>query len=195
MNPQQKPATDSRTFVYQVNGNDRITDLNEPWLDFARENRAEELTRRFVLNRMLWDFITGAEAKGFYQSILDRVRTAGKRISLPYRCDSPRERRFMEMEIIPVEQNGVRFESTIVRIERRNPTHVLDSTVERRTSLIKMCSWCKKVFIPDEDGWFEIEEAITMMPLITRPPYPDITHGICNACYESIGQNLPSPNE
>jgi hypothetical protein len=50
--------------------------------------------------------------------------------------------------------------------------------------LLRVCSWCKKV--DTRWGWCEAEEAVVRLGLFEAQALPDITHGICQDCYERV---------
>ncbi|NQU49755.1 MAG: hypothetical protein HQ519_13975 [Planctomycetes bacterium] len=89
-------------FSYRIDSEDKILAVSAEWLRFAKENMAADLEREFVVGRSLWQFITGDEVKHLYEIIFERARQTGDQIALPFRCDSPTERRFMELQALCV---------------------------------------------------------------------------------------------
>ncbi|MGC8838372.1 MAG: hypothetical protein ACP5UM_08145 [Anaerolineae bacterium] len=117
------------TFTYRIDGQDRFVDVDENWLRFAQENGARHLARReAVLGRPLWDFIVGQETRHLYELMLAKVRMGRATLQIPFRCDSPTCRRFMEMRMSPERQGGVRFTTWIVRLEHRAPVSLLEAS-------------------------------------------------------------------
>lgn len=167
--------------IYRVNSKDEIIWLNEEWSDFAKENMAANYSPSYFLGKSIISFIAGRETKHLYQVIMDRVRKSKLNAAFPFRCDSPTIRRFMNMLITPHENFELEFRSQILKIEFRDPVNLLDSTISRSDSLIRMCSWCKKVFVHDSD-WVEVEEAVKILRLFEDQPIPQITHGACERC-------------
>jgi hypothetical protein len=99
-------------------------------------------------------------------------------------------RRFMHMEMIHhTGSDGVCFKSTVERQEPREPVALLDPNSQRSTDVIIVCSWCKNIKIGD-DQWVEIEEAVARLGLFNADYLPQLSHGICPACSESVWSEL-----
>lgn len=184
MNRQQ----DSRTFAYWIDSNDMIVVVNDDWLSFASEN-IYDLSQGSVVNKLLWDFITDKETKHLYKIMLEKVRSHNVRIKVPFRCDSPDCRRFMELEIFTLTENLIEFRSRIVKLEFRPKVDLLDVDVDRSDEFVRICGWCKKIFVA-ETKWLEVEEAVEQLDLFGVPKLPQLTHGICPSCKEDVFQEL-----
>lgn len=102
------------------------------------------------------------------------------RIRIPFKCDSPECRRFMEMKLFLLPGDSIEFLSKILKLEFRDPVVLLDPLAERSEESLKICSWRKKIFL-SKAGWVEIEEAIRVMDLFAGPQFPQLTHRICPA--------------
>lgn len=98
---------DKRGFIYRVDAQDRVVFANAEWFDFARENSAVSLKPEVVIGVSLWDFICSSETRHLFEILLKQVRATGKSVTLPYRCDSPDCRRFMELRIARLEGLGL----------------------------------------------------------------------------------------
>ena len=180
---------DTRAFVYRVDAQDRVVFANAEWFDFARENSAVALKSDFVVGTSLWDFICHSETKHLFKILLQQVRATGKSVTLPYRCDSPDCRRFMELRIARLDYLGVEFQSRILRQEQRARVRLMADEVERTDALLTMCGWCKKVALPD-DRWVEVEKAVNVLQLFDAPRLPRISHGICQECVDAFENGL-----
>ena len=111
---------ETRLYEYVINGQDVITHVNGEWRTFAAENTAPELPDQ-ALGSWLWQQVHGIEVKHLYRTLLDRVRDERIICRIPYRCDAPHLRRFMMLEMTPLEGGEVRFISWVVREEPRAP--------------------------------------------------------------------------
>lgn len=179
-----KKRTKIPAFMHAVDTYDLLTAVNDEWLGFAQENEAPHLTRQTVIGRPLWDFITGFEISHIYQLLMRQVRQSQRRLVFTYRCDSPVFRRYMQMDILPLAQQGLEFRNYLLREERRDRVRLLDPSAERSQELLLMCSWCNRIFC--EDSWRPIEDAVTLLGLFAPPELPQITHGICPTCLQSF---------
>jgi hypothetical protein len=180
---------DHRRFIWILDRDDRIIRVNDNWLAFAQENLSPHLMAALVLDQFIWQFITGPETVYLYEQIFRRVRAGVSPVALPFRCDSPDCRRYMEMSLALLPGEAIEFTAHILREERRAPVALLDVSRARSGELLSICSWCKAVYIPGR-GWGEIEAAIEALDLFGGRPMPQLTHAVCNTCYETIIQEL-----
>ena len=197
--PDRKKGTmqnrpDQRSFSWTIDAVDHITQINDAWLAFARENTAPQLTAAAVLNQPIWRFIQGQETAYLYKEIFGMVRAGKSLIKFPFRCDSPDCRRFMEMQLTRLPGNAIQFMAHVLREEWRQPVDLLDPSWDRSGEFLKICSWCKQIYIP-ERGWGEIEAAIESLDLFGHHSMPRMTHTICDSCYDAIKRELNQPPE
>ncbi len=171
---------------YELDHEDRILAVNEPWSAFARENDAEHLVRG-VIGTTVWDWVAGPEVRHLYRLLFSRVREVQGSTTVPFRCDSPSVRRFMELEVCALPDDGLLCTAMLKRAEQRDPVPLLNPHVPRSETLLRVCSWCKRV--PTDDGdWLEIEQAITALHLVEEVP-PAISHTICDRCEALFGDS------
>lgn len=168
-----------RKLVYELDRDDRIQRVDASWAAFARENGAPQLAAG-VVGSSIWDWITGPEVEHLYRLLLARIRGARGSARIPFRCDSPETRRFMELEIAALPDGGLRFRSWLTRAEPRAPVALLDPRADRSERFVGICSWCKRVRARPE-VWLEIEHAASSLRLLEGQP-PQITHTICGDC-------------
>lgn len=175
-------------FVYCIDAENRLSFVAADWLRFARDNEAKDLSTENVQGKPLFDFVADPETQHLYKAMIDKVRRTHARVIVPFRCDSPDMRRFMVLHISPLPDDGVRFEGKLVRVERREPVALLDSTTERSEAILVSCSWCKRIQVGK--AWLEVEEAIRRLGLFDQNPLPQISHGICGGCMETFDREL-----
>jgi hypothetical protein len=181
--------SDPRRFIWSIDDRDKLVHVNDAWLAFAGENTAPQLTAASVLNQPIWHFIQGQETVYLYKQIFRRVRAGKSPVIFPFRCDSPDCRRFMEMQLTHLPGGAIQFMSYILREEWRQPLDLLDVSRDRSGEFLKICSWCKKVDIPNQ-GWGEIEAAIEPLDLFGHRSMPRMTHTICDSCYSTLKRGL-----
>lgn len=167
-------------YPYEIDAHDVLIDVGDRWEQFAEECGAEGLDRRRVLNRPLWDFIAGRETKHAYELLLGRAREGGKPLVVPFRCDGPTIRRYMELDIVPRTAGQVQLVGRLLRTETRPHVALLDAERECSDEVLVICSWCKRV---DAEGqWMEVEDAVSTLGLFVRTALPRLSHGICERC-------------
>ncbi len=177
-------------FIYRIDIRDIIVSVSLNWESFARDNAwGSELSPKNVVGHLLWDFIQDIETRHLYKEVFRRVR-AGKPIGpIPFRCDSSRERRFLNLFLLPLPEGQIEITSTIVRTERRDPIRLLDKDMPRSSDLIRICSMCKKISA-SHNKWVEIEEGLDQLRPFEACEMPRLTHGLCPDCYQAIIHDL-----
>ncbi|NNJ13679.1 hypothetical protein EKD04_025470 [Chloroflexales bacterium ZM16-3] len=176
------PEEPDREFVYHVDRNDIVAYCDLAWLRFAQNNAAPELDIPHVVGHRIWEFIATAETQTLYQLLMTKARAEQKPVSVSFRCDGPTCRRLMRLSIAPLSDDGLTFTSHLVEEEPRPYVALLDPAASRAEVYIKMCSWCKQVFVEGR-GWLEVEDAAEAMQLFLQAHLPQITHAICEPCY------------
>lgn len=174
--------------TYHIDNNHNIVYLSNEWQFFADENKAKKLTSETVLDKSLFDFITGRESVHIYEMLINRIKQVQAKINFSFRCDSPERRRYMDMEIFPVDGELIGFKSCVLREEPREPVRLLDVDIERSDEFINICSWCKNVDIGGK--WVEIEKAIEKLEIFNSSVLPQLSHGVCSSCYENIRDKI-----
>ena len=176
----EKPVS----FIYRINERDEITWISDTWVAFAGENDASELSRENVIAQQLWRYITDSDTASIYRNILKRVRGSAGEITLPFRCDSPDRRRFMELTLVGRAEGEVEFISRLLREEPRARIALLDRKVQRSDKLVKICAWCDAVQHPS-GGWCAIEDCVDELAPFVDEAVPGVTHGMCPSCHAS----------
>jgi len=65
-------------YEYKINEKDRLVEVNDSWLKFARENWDPAFVPEKIIGQPLWGFIRDETTRHFYQTIVDKLR-AGER--------------------------------------------------------------------------------------------------------------------
>ena len=170
---------------YLINRENRIESINDGWWSFAEQNGGEKLMNEMVFYRDIGSFIACGRCQELYDMLIKRVRESKKTIDFSFRCDSPEKRRYMKMEMVPLEQDKVEFTSYLEREEERKPVALLEIFAARSVEIITICSWCKR--IKAENGsWLDVEEAVEQMALFHQERLPKLSHGVCPVCCEIL---------
>jgi len=180
MPPSQKNAG----IAYDVDADDRIVAVTSNWLSFARQNQAPDLTPEIVAGRSLFDFISDWQTRYCYRTLVDRVRSTQRASTIPFRCDSPTARRYMELTISPRDKGHLWFESRLLSEEERAAIPLLDPMADHSKGWILSCSWCKRINALGD--WVEVEVAIRHLDLFSGGPLPRISHGVCDDCGKQL---------
>jgi hypothetical protein len=174
---------------YCVNAEDQISSVNEEWLTFAEANEGRTLLPPGILGRSLWDFIGDMETQHIYDVLHRRVRALGMPVRLSFRCDGPERRRLLQLDILPQRDEELLYRVRTLKEEFRALVPLLDPQRPREESFVTMCGWCKRVAVSPRK-WLEVEEAVAALAFFDEPRPPQLTHGVCEECGESLSDIL-----
>jgi len=173
--------------VYRIDSDDRIIFTNEDWKKFALENDAPEMSSENLLYQSFWNYLSGETIINIYQAILQHVRS-GRTIKYNFRCDAPATARMLQMNIVMLENETVQFETVLVQSNDHARQRILDRFTPRTEEIITMCSWCNRINLSGK--WLEIDAAISSLELFEQPSLPQISHGMCEVCFESVSKEF-----
>lgn len=178
------------TYTYTIDHDDRLISVSDGWNSFADNNGgAQKIIQPGILNKKIWDFIADDGTEYLYKELIYRVRDHDVRANVKIRCDSPAERRFLNIEMSNVYDGFIQFVSRIEKTEKRERIDLFDSDREFSDEMLRVCSYCKKIDIGNEE-WEEVEVAINRLGLFNSTPMPAITHGVCPVCYCAVMAQL-----
>lgn len=167
---------------YQVDKSDMIINVSGNWKAFALENVWEAgSSSEHIVGVSLWDFVDGFDTRHLYQELFRRVRSGTVCKPIPFRCDSPDERRFLELRVIALNDGDIEVRSTRLRTEPRPHVNLIDPEVDRTPGQLKICSMCKKIEVTP-GTWAEIEDGVIQLRTFEEETVPQLTHGLCSTC-------------
>jgi hypothetical protein len=165
---------------YELDDELRIVAFDARWSLFAVANETPRLAEaEHVLGRPLLSFIAGDSTAHLYETLFDVVRRTQRPVTLPFRCDSPSLRRYLDLTIEP-RPHGLALSSTLSKAEARPREPLLDAAAARSEEMLRMCSFCKKLKVAAE--WMEVEAAVARLRIFDRARVPAISHGLCEPC-------------
>ena len=177
-------------YSQRIDENDIVVAVSENWQSLAEENSGlGTCFSKNVVGASLWAHIREPEKRHLCSLILQKVREHHRQRTFSFRCDSPKKRSLLILNVIPHENGFVDFKSQIVKTELGEPVELLRVDRERAKDLIKICSMCKKIAI-SETEWEEIDIAVQEMKLFEWEVLPRITHGLCQPCFDIIMAKL-----
>jgi hypothetical protein len=168
------------SICYWLDLSDVIVDIGPGWEQFARENNAQQLEPGKVIGRNLIDFVAGDVTKMYVRTILQSARLIRRPMVRAYRCDSPEQRRFMEMRLTMQDNGLLKWEHRLIRTEdmqRRmdfRPAaglHAAKCTVR--------CSMCNR--LKSASGWYEPDQVPLPRHLEDGGSIP-VIYGVCPDC-------------
>jgi hypothetical protein len=169
--------------TYQIDSVDRIISVSSSWDAFAAANGGG-IRATDVVGHSLWDFVVHDTTRQVYRDLIARVRS-GRSVAFSFRCDSPTRRRFMRMTMRPGVNGTVTFDSQVLRTEPREAPAVTISPDTRTGDLLRICGWCKRVAVGD-DEWVDVEIAVDRLGLMADRSPVGVTHGMCPECFTRV---------
>lgn len=166
----------ANTLQYEVDCDDSIVSVDDSWLAFASSNQAPELSVKNVIGKSLIDFVSGNISRQFWLGILHIARNSTVPICIEYRCDSPKSKRFMRLEITHLGEGRLRFISTLLRDVDRPVTVHFQRARERNRHTLVRCSMCNRILY--RGTWIEAEEMYPSAESITL----QVIYGVCPDC-------------
>lgn len=157
--------------TYVVSDDWRITETNEAWHTFARDNGCD----RLHVGASLLDVIPPALLP-FYQSGFARAAASGQRWEHDYECSSPQLFRRFRMLAYPFDDSFVVTHALL--IETPHPWQMFQpgGTYECNGCIV-MCAHCRRVRATSE------RERWDWVPDYLRVDQSRTTHGLCPGCY------------
>lgn len=177
-------ASEKTQISYSIDKNNIIRSIDTHFIAFANANGWDS-AESDVIDRHLGEFISGNEIKLLTEKLIEKVRITKRPISIPYRCDSPDVRRYLEMRLQLYPDNQILFANRILRVIPQDlPSYSFSRSTDCKDS-ISVCSWCNQAKLK-ENQWVDIDVAIKTLDLMAGDPKLKITHGLCNSCQATL---------
>jgi len=165
---------------YRLDERDRITEVNADWKRFAKENGGENLIAESVIGRSLRDFISGDTTRMFVSALLQATRLTGQQRTIQYRCDSSDTKRYMAMDIVPVNSGELISRHRVLR-ELKLPVSLTFSAIKAgQKTLIKRCSMCNR--LASGDGPPVEPEDAERLGWLSQPANALVIYCVCKDC-------------
>jgi hypothetical protein len=164
--------------TYWLDGQERIVRVSDNWDAFALANEGRASVASVILKRPLWDFITNDVTRVWMETLLKLARLRSDPVQRPYRCDSPHQRRFMEMRIYHEPGGLLRLEHEFLSIEQTDrPVHIVACDNEREYH--SRCSICGRVRHDDE--WME-PALLCVREGLVQEDCLRVIYTVCDSC-------------
>jgi hypothetical protein len=156
---------------YVVDRGNLIVSVDDSWDASAvqQPDAREAPTSGRIIGRPLEAFLAGDSTKMFVRAALEAARLTGESRRLPYRCDSPHERRLFHMIVTPLQDGHVKVEHVLVEVLLRTPCQPRAKLV---LSTGWRCSQCLRIRPLGSKDWVEGE----------LDPNAQLSHDVCASC-------------
>lgn len=162
--------------IYWIDKKMKIVSISGPWDEFAEKNNGPDIVSEKVRGKHVWEFITGDTTRMWFDALIQLARVKRVPIERPYRCDSPRLKRYMNMTITPEDSGLLRIEHTLISTqELQTPVNFTFAREKNTEPIHTRCSVCGRV--KNSQLWQETadrgeEEEINM----------NVTYAVCPDC-------------
>jgi hypothetical protein len=169
---------------YCIDADDCISAVGGQWNAFAEANGGEKAVADRVTGTSLYDHVHGDVSRMYVRSVFAAVRTLARPAVRAYRCDSPRQKRHMEMRITPGADGSLRVEHRILRVEAL-PIAVRFVVGGTGRPCVR-CSMCCR--IKTGATW---QDEIDHFARDQRTEVP-VVYGVCPTCLAGIRRQHPA---
>lgn len=171
-------------YRYLLDDRNTIVWVDGWWLAFAKENGAPELNEEAVLGNPIWDFVAGDATRRLYEELHQRVRSTGNPITVPFRCDSPKLQRYMEVTINGDFNQRLLYESQLLRVVPQPRVRMLDPNEPRSDDALIMCSCCKRALLGASE-WLDLQNISLRLRMFEQQEVPAMRYTVCPDCEQS----------
>ncbi len=160
------------------------------------ESWADRASSSYIIGKPLFDFICDDVTRMYVATMVESVRVIPRTITRPYRCDSPENKRYMQMVISP-DQNGlICISHQLIREEPiSNPKFFRTASSSKKTAtkrdmeleqsayLIR-CSICNRLKNKLSRQWQEIDSILEFSTNISSEI--NVVYGVCPNCMKEL---------
>ena len=172
---------DATDFRYELDSHNCIVQVNDAWCSFGKDNGWDTHSGKGIVGHELAQFVAGWDVMNLYDAVFDHVRTSRMAAVIPFRCDSPTTRRYMELEITPQPEGHLGLVGRLIRSVDHPYIPLLDLKKKRNGQWLHICSICRRIRLAD-GTWREIEDDTTDPYIVPATGLPALTHGVCEDC-------------
>jgi len=138
-----------------------------------------------IVGKNYFDFAYDKVLIDILKNIFDKVRIKKKVFSTTYRCDDYRFIRRFRLDIIPLNDDNIKLEHTL--LEKKDRVKPIDE-LGKSNKIFTMCAWCNKILCGNE--YLEIDYAINELGLFETEGIPNFSHGICPECKAKLEEEI-----
>ena len=176
---------DEDSTIYELDAENRICRIRGGWDEFQKQNnhcgQADHgnVLKEKVLGKQLESFIHDDMTRMLLKTVIDGVRYSKQPKTMAYRCDSPDQKRFMEMLVEPLEEGGVRLTHIYLRSELLDPPVTIEPAAALSDKVNARCSICNR--IEWNRAWLEPDEASRR----SQSGHFKVNYTVCPVCLNS----------
>ena len=175
---------DKHNTIYELDAENRICDVRGGWNDAVKPDnpriRADQRAfKEKVLGERLDSYIHDDMTRMLLKTVINSVRYSKRPKTMPYRCDAPDQKHFMEMLIEPLEGGAIRLTHCYLRSEPLDPPVTIEPAEALSEQVSARCSICNR--IEWNRVWLEPDEASRR----SRSGHFKVRYTVCPVCLNS----------
>ncbi|HEY9016956.1 hypothetical protein [Thiomicrospira sp.] len=174
-------ASHRNELTMQLDADNRIVYVSSNWEEIAEQGQARQsLAEAKVLNQPFSQYVADQATRLYYENCLTLCRLKKKTLTRAYRCDSPTHKRFMEMQLTPLENGWVEMKHFLVRSEPFKfavNLHDVSHQQPNQSYQFTRCSLCNRLKDQASDDWKTPES----LGELGKQPL-NVIHTICPQC-------------
>lgn len=162
---------------YRLDAEDRIVELSADWDAVALAHGGDAAASHAILGRRLDEFLSGDATRMFVRAAVQAARIRPGARVLPYRCDTPQERRRFDMVLVADEGGGVTVEHRLTELLPRS------SRAPRAPAAFAglRCSQCLAIRRVGRSDWEDCSD----------PGDAPLARDVCPACARALFEQDP----
>lgn len=165
---------------YWLDHNNCVAGVSYGWDDFAYANKGEAAASGNIIGRPLREFISGDATWHWILSNLELSRLHNQRVERLCRCDSPTEKRFLQMRIMPESSGIIRVTHTVLKTEPLPAPLEFQTMLFSHKSYLRRCSNCLRLLVGEK--WVEVDDVYETTDLLEGLHALPVIYDICQQC-------------
>lgn len=172
---------------YWVDQHDIIRKVDDYWDNTLEDSTAKRVKSAEIIGKSLFNFICDDITRMFTRTMLESARLLMQPLCRPYRCDSPTEKRYMQMTVVLESDGLVKVAHELIKTEPifkpvSFKTAGSSPTVFQTGSHIR-CSICNRVRLAGSDSWQEVD---SLVEISSFEGSMQVVYGVCSDCTASL---------
>ena len=177
------PDSESNKIIYWLDAQDCIVRVSSSWDTFAQENQGQDCISQHVIGKRLWSFIQGSVTRLWMDAVIRYARISGKLEEKRYRCDSPTQKRYMIMRVIPHTADLLEVQCNLEQELPLKTRLEFEAASVRIPRLITRCSICNR--LKHTGLWLEPDDETLLSTMDCSHPIK-VIYGVCPDCQEEV---------
>jgi hypothetical protein len=181
MGVHRQPVFTMRNGYYLIDARDHFLGyVPSHLLDVIDEVEAER-SRAIATTKSIFAFMADNAACALYGLLYRQMRSTGGTVVVPLFHETSVLRRHIDLTLTVLPSGAILHRCMTTRTEPRYGKKPIPALTETHMTA---CSWCNS--LKQGDQWLPIDHLACYGRLFQHPILPQLTHGICPTCYNTL---------